>query len=261
MSDQEEQLTGGNTAESVVRLGSTVRKPVTASTPAVHSLLAYFKAVGFEASPAALGIDEQGRQVLEFVRGSLWNSVGPHTQTDLRRVGTIIRTLHDAAASFQMPEEAQWNVRYEPDERDLICHNDLAPWNLVCGDDRWVFIDWDGAAPATRLWDLAWASISFPPFEPRCDLPRAATAMHALLDGYRLQRSSYGKLIRLMVTRARAEHDFIVDGARKDQQPWARLYAEEHHRYWGPVSDYIYQNASDLEELLASFGHSPHESH
>ena len=260
MSEQEEQLTGGNTAESVIRLGLTVRKPVTSSTPAVHSLLAHLRAVGFEASPAALGIDGQGRQVLEFVHGPLWNSGGPHTQTDLRHVGTIIRTLHDAAASFQRPEGAQWNVRYEPDEPELICHNDLAPWNLVCGAARWVFIDWDAAAPATRLWDLAWASISFPPFEPDCDLPRAATAMHALLEGYRLQRSSYGKLIRLMFTRARAEHDLIVEGARKDQQPWTRLYAEEHHQYWGPVSDYIYQHASALEELLASFDRPIHKS-
>ena len=260
MSEQEEQLTGGNTAESVVRLGSTVRKPVTPSTPAVHSLLAYLKAVGCEASPAPLGIDEQGRQVLEFVHGQVWNSVGPHTQIDFRRIGTIIRTLHDTAASFQMPEEAQWNVRYEPDERDLICHNDLAPWNLICGDGLWVFIDWDAAAPATRLWDLAWASISFPPFEPQCDLPRAATSMHALLNGYCLQRSSYGKLIKLMVTRARAEHDFIVEGAQKGQEPWAKLYAEEHHRYWGPVSEYIHQNASALEELLESLDHSTHRS-
>ena len=260
MPEREEQLTGGNTAESVVRLGSTVRKPVTPSTPAVHSFLAHLRATGFEASPAALGIDEHGRQILEFVRGPLWNSGAPRTQTDLRRVGTTIRTLHNAAVSFQAPEWAQWNARYEPDERNLVCHNDLAPWNLVCGTDRWVFIDWDAAAPATRLWDLAWASISFPPFEPECDLPRAVTAMHALLEGYCLERSSYDKLIRLMVTRARAEHDFIVEGAQKDQQPWIRLYADGHHRYWGPVSDYIARHASAIEQLLLSLDHSTRKS-
>lgn len=252
MSEQEEQLTGGNSAESVVRIGSTVRKPVTPSTPAVHSFLAHLRAKGFEASPDVLGLDEQGRQVLEFVPGPLWHSAAPRTHTDLRRVGTIIRAMHNASVSFQAPDGAQWLTRYEPKEHEIICHNDLAPWNLVCGSDRWVFIDWDAAAPATRLWDLAWASISFPPFEPGCDLPAAATAMHTLLDGYGLGRASYGELITLMVTRARAEYDFIVEGAKKEEQPWVRLYAEEHYRYWGPLSDYIERHALALEHLLTS---------
>ncbi len=252
MIEQEEQLTGGNTAESVVRLGSTVRKPVTPSTSAVNSFLAHLRTMGFQSSPASFGIDEQGRQILEFVQGPLWASSAPHTQTDLCRVGSIIRTLHEAATAFKAPKGTQWDFRYEPEEHDLICHNDLAPWNLVCGSDRWVFIDWDAAAPSTRLWDLAWASISFPPFEPGCDLPKAASAMHALLNGYGLEEASYGKLIRLMVTRARAEHDFIVEGAKKSKQPWARLYAEEHHQYWGPVSDYIDRHASALEQSLKS---------
>ena len=132
--------------------------------------------------------NEQGRQVLEYVPGSLWHNNGPHTLTELRRVGGIIRALHRDAASFQVPEGAQWNTRYQLDQQEIICHNDLAPWNLVCGPERWVFIDWDASAPATRLWDLAWSSISFPPFEPGCDLRASAAAMHALLTGITLSR-------------------------------------------------------------------------
>ena len=44
----------------------------------------------------------------------------------------------------------------------IIAHQDLAPWNLVIGD-RWAFIDWDTAAPGTRLWDLAYAVHGFVP--------------------------------------------------------------------------------------------------
>lgn len=74
--EQEEKLTGGNTAELVVRLGSTVRKPVTRATPAVHSLLRHLRAAGCEASPEAFGIDEQGRQILELCRAPFGTAAG-----------------------------------------------------------------------------------------------------------------------------------------------------------------------------------------
>ena len=250
--EQAEQLTGGNTADSVVRVGMTVRKPATSATPAVHSFMAHIRAAGFESSPEVLGMDEQGRQILEFIPGPTWTDSPTHKQTDFRRAGAIIRALHEASISFQEPKDAQWYFRYQRDEHDLICHNDLAPWNLVCGSDRWVFIDWDAAAPATRLWDLAWACISFPPFKPEADLSSAATAMQALLNGYGLEEAQLRHLIRLMVTRARAEHNFILEGARKNEQPWARLHSEGHHLYWGPVADLIEHNAQELQQLLTS---------
>ena len=250
--EQEEKLTGGNTAESVVRLGATVRKPVTKSTPAVHSFLKHLRAAGYEGSPEAFGFDEQGRQILAFMPGPLWYGGPPRTQTDLRRVGILIKALHDAAVSFEAPACAEWDGRSEPDGHDIICHNDLAPWNLVCGPDRWVFIDWDNAAPGTRLWDLAWAAISFPPFEPEGDLCAAASATQAILDGYGLETSLYGALVGLMVKRAREEYELIVQGAKANRQPWARLYIEGHHQYWGPVSDYIDRHASALNRMLIS---------
>ncbi len=50
---------------------------------------------------------------------------------------------------------------------EIVTHNDVGTWNLLYRDGRAVAIaDWDFAAPASRLWDVAsatWCSIPMYP--------------------------------------------------------------------------------------------------
>jgi Ser/Thr protein kinase RdoA (MazF antagonist) len=226
-----------------VRVGGTVRKPVTASTPGVEALLRHLDEVGYEAAPKALGRDERGRQVLEYVPGTVADALPPLDVPGLRRVGRLIRELHDATASFVPPADAAWNVAIPPDTTDLICHRDLAPWNLVLADDgRWVFIDWDGAGPGSRLWDLAYAAHGFVPLgaggDPAVDAPR----LRALADGYRLDERQRRALPELIVGHTRGMYDLLRRGSETGEQPWARLHAEGHGDHWGPAADYVEAN-------------------
>ena len=77
-----------------------------------------------------------------------------------------------------------------------------------------MFIDWDNAAPGTRLWDLAWSAISFPPVEVDCDLALVGKAIRAIGNGYGLPISEYHPLIELMVERAQAASNHLLDGVR-----------------------------------------------
>lgn len=67
---EEEPLSGGNTT-MVVRLGDTVRRPIGPWTPAVHDLLNHLTGVGFSGSPRVLGIDDEDREILEYVPGEV----------------------------------------------------------------------------------------------------------------------------------------------------------------------------------------------
>jgi hypothetical protein len=90
---------------AVVRIGATVRKPVTPATPAVEALLEHLAAEGFDAAPRTFGRDELGRQVLEYIPGVLADTVPPLSDEDLEHLGQLVRRLHDTLQTFLPPSK------------------------------------------------------------------------------------------------------------------------------------------------------------
>jgi len=250
--DAEHALAGGNVAAEVVRVGNTVRKPAGNWTPAVESLLAHLGASGFPGAPRTLGRDERGRHVLEYVPGILAQDLPPLDQAGLYRVGRLIRDFHDASESFEPPPGARWQTLIRPDREDLICHHDLAPWNLVAGADRWVFIDWDGAGPGSRLWDLAYAMTGFVPLASGGDPAADGLRIRALADGYGLSQAQRRELPPRIAAHTRGMFEVLRCAAVTGEQPWARLYAEGHGDYWGPAADYIERHFGTWEAALTA---------
>jgi Ser/Thr protein kinase RdoA (MazF antagonist) len=256
MSDLEERLFGGNVADAVVRVGATVRKPATEATSSVEALLEHLFAVGFSGAPRTLGRDEKGRHVLEYVPGATQEPFS-YTSEELGRVGRLIREFHAASKSFVPPEGAQWKVVIRPDSEELICHHDLAPWNLVRGGERWVFIDWDGSGPGSVLWDVAYSAQSFVPLieggEPAFDGSR----LRRFVDGYGLDRSQRERLPHLMVARTRAMFELGERAAITGEQPWSRLHAEgDGSRHWRRAAEYVERHLEVWKDaLLANYGH------
>jgi len=237
--EEEHVLAGGNVADGVVRVGRTVRKPTTAATPAVTALLRHLESAGFDGSPRHLGMDGSGRQVLEFVPGATAHTQSALGIPELVRLGGLIRRLHDATQTLRRPREATWEVAIPADRDELICHHDLAPWNLVRDGERWVFIDWDGAGPGSRLWDLGYAAHGFVPLQTGGDPDVDGPRLRALADGYGLDEEQRRALPALTAAHIRGMYDLLRDGHRTGAQPWARLWAEGHGDHWGPAAEYV----------------------
>lgn len=122
----EHELAGGNASGAVVRIGETVRKPWTAATPSVISFVEAVRASGVDA-PAPMGRDEKGRQIQEFVPGRLAMDSEPLSLPELRRVGSMVRAIHDASMNFVPAADAVWETAIPAPGDELVCHNDLAP--------------------------------------------------------------------------------------------------------------------------------------
>jgi hypothetical protein len=231
-----EPLGGGNTHAAIVRVGDTVRRPAGPWTPAVHALLDHLEDAGFEASPRALGLDDEGREIVTYAAGAVvWPDHFELLENDdaLAEVARIVRRYHDVVAAFVPPRPAEWwDLAADPSGvHDVVCHNDLAPWNLVHGSDGgWTFIDWDLAAPGRRAWDLGWALLAFIPLTPDRPLGDADVARRL-----RVFMAAYGAPQELEAALAAA----VERGRHEAASPVAK-----HSQIWAGAAARVSANAS-----------------
>lgn len=247
---EEELLARGNATNSVVRVGSTVRKPWTAASPSVLAFMQAMRKAGID-MPAVYGQDGQGRQVTEFVSGCLAMDSEPLSLAEISRVGRLVRTIHNASAAYEPAADSTWTTLIQGPGAELICHNDLAPWNLVIGE-RWVFIDWDAAAPSTRLWDLAYAAQSFTLNDTTADPQLAAHALAAFVDGYDADAKMRAELPAAMWQRTRAMYESLKQSHKAGIEPWGAMFTSGHGDHWRTVTEFVRSNESLWIEAVMS---------
>jgi Ser/Thr protein kinase RdoA (MazF antagonist) len=150
----------------------------------------------------------------------------------------MVRQIHDASAGFRSSAAPAWAQAIRSPGADLICHGDLAPWNLIVGE-RWVFIDWDGAGPSTRLWDLAYAAQSFTLNDAAASVPTSAARLAALVDGYQASAALRAALADAMADRVRAMCELLRSSHSAGVEPWASMYLGGHGEHWASVGRYV----------------------
>jgi aminoglycoside phosphotransferase (APT) family kinase protein len=189
-----------------------------------------------------------------YVAGEVGDDAPPELvwrESTLEAAARLLRRCHDATADFEPPPGASWMLAL-PDDLpvEIVCHNDFAPYNVVFdGDGPVGVIDWETAAPGSRVWDVAYAAYRFVPLSswaPAAVRPPATQArrLAQFCDAYGLGGADRARLLPMAVRRVSALRDLIVSEAAKGHPVFAAHLADGHAEAYG----------ADLAHLRAAAG-------
>ena len=247
---------GGNLNDAT-RVGDTVRRRAGPWTPAVHALLRFLERAGFEA-PRVRGMDEKGREVLDYIDGDVhpgWPDPAPDWVMDDYRLAEgahLLRRYHDLVAGFEPPDGARWRL-VGPTAPEIICHNDWTPGNALFRERHLaVMLDWDMAGPGTRLWDIANSGYSWVPLSsaPRqLGIEEQARRLRLFCDAYGL--SDRAPLLDVLKERTLFVGEFVEEQARLGDKGAMKLADWDVPARMQREAAYQDENRAVLERALA----------
>lgn len=193
--DEEVPLLGGRITPGVVRVGDTVRRPTSASSPFVAELLGHLDQQGFTGAPRYLGVDDAGRDTFTYLPGRVPARFQHWNDAQVAAAGTLLRSFHDATSGSSLTGG-----------RPVVCHHDPGPNNSVFQPELPVaFIDFDAAAPGERLEDLGYMSwtwcLSASHFHGAVPIREQAAQVRLLADVYGLADAFRPSLVDAILER------------------------------------------------------------
>lgn len=242
---EEIPLLGGDVTEGVVKIGSTVRRPVGPNGAAIHAVLAHLERVGFGGAPRFLGLDRAGREVLSFVDGEVAGRPRPPwiaAENRLRSVARLLRRYDDAVADFSLPAgiEPDWgipNIELPPLPSEpvmILGHQDVTPENVIFSPagEAIALIDFDLMKPCSPMAEVIngliwWAPLADPldrdPLLRDVDAPRRC---RIFADAYGLDDQDRAGLVESALIHTRRSWLLMRYRAETLGGGWARMWDE-----------------------------------
>lgn len=140
---------------------------------------------------------------------------------------------------------------------EVICHGDFAPYNCIFQDGYTVgVIDFDGARPGPRRWDLAYALYRFAPLTDPAngdgfgDSAEQARRARLFLDAYGCTRQQRHEAMQSIGPRLMSLVAFLRDAAASGDPNYARHIEEGHADLYLRDIDYVDKQSAPWSALV-----------
>ncbi|MDQ1574298.1 MAG: hypothetical protein QOH44_1857 [Actinomycetota bacterium] len=266
----EEPLAGGDVTEGVVRVGDTVRRPVSRASESVRRVLEHLESVEFEGAPRFHGIDVKDRDILDFIDGEVAGRPWPAWVADpehIASVARLVRAFDDAMEPLGVPPWAnglrQADIPRIPDSiagaPTLIAHLDVTPENVVFRAGRAAaLIDFDMIRPATRAEEVANLLLWWGGWMPEVDRESASRNLDPIeagaliVDTYGLDDAVRTTLVELSINVADRSWFLMKSRAEMFGGGWQRMWDEGVGDRTIRRAQWLRENAHDLQRAVAS---------
>ena len=214
---------------------------------------------GFSNIPKPYGINEEGKEVVSFVEGEVFNDSLPDmimSDEVLIDVAKLLRRYHDIGEKYvqRLTGEEVWMLpKKEPQE--VMCHGDFAPYNMtfVEGEVHGI-IDFDTLHPGSRLWDIAYAVYRWIPFvsptnpDYRENLEEQIRRLKLFADTYGLCADARKDLPKMMVERIQSLVSYMQREAENGNEDVLKNIEDGHMKMYLDDIQYIRENESKILE-------------
>jgi hypothetical protein len=190
----------------------------------VHELLTYLHDSGLRGVPILHGLDDEGREVLEYVEG---RGVPIDREivldTVLEEAVVWLRDFHDLVEGFRLSGPRTWRGgEAELGDGRIICHHDPGAYNWIIQSGHFVaMIDWDMAGPGRPIEDLAFLAWTGIPLYREIPAEDVVRRLDLLVEAY----GEWGPMTVLdaVVERMSTASDRIEAGQARGDQGFVNL--------------------------------------
>lgn len=247
--------------EEIIIVDNEVHRPTGHWTKQIHKLLLYLREEGFYFAPNPLGFDEQGREILSFVKGKTGDyplSENVASTNALISSAKLLRAYHDVSQKFlnQDLQSLDWMFPSK-NPQEVICHSDFAPYNIVFEGEQAVgVIDFDTAHPGPRKWDIVYALYRFAPFTSPHNEDGFGNIEDQILraclfcKAYGLPKENRIGIVDLMIERLQELINFMINSAREGNKKYQLNINEGHHLKYLTDIEYIKFQKYRIEKEL-----------
>lgn len=258
----DKQVLNGGREGKIVKETDKVVRPGNAWTPYVHDFLVFMHENGFTNIPKPYGINSEGKEIVSFVEGEVFNDSLPDmimSDGILTNVAELLRRYHDIGEKYiqRLTGNEVWMLPgKEPQE--VMCHGDYAPYNLTFVDGAvHGIIDFDTLHPGPRLWDIAYAVYRWIPFvsptnpDYRDGVDEQIRRMKLFADTYGLCGDARKQLPKMMMERIQSLVSYMQNEAENGNKDVLKNIEDGHMRMYLDDIQYICENEQKILEGIS----------